>query len=59
MLLLSSRSNSGLAKNMNLRAFEHLNYDRVGSLAAFLCVFGLFGTWFNSPKLRLHGLRGV
>jgi hypothetical protein len=59
MPLLSSRSNSGLAKNMSLRTFEHLSCCRVGSLVVFLCVFGLFGTWFNSPKLRLHCLRGV
>jgi hypothetical protein len=59
MPLLSSRSNSGLAKNMSLRAFERLKYGRVGNLVVVLWVFGLFGTLFNSPKLRLHGLRGV
>jgi hypothetical protein len=59
MPLLSSRSNSGLAKNMSLYGFECLSCGRVGSLVVFLCVFGLFGTLFNSPKLRLHGLRGV
>jgi hypothetical protein len=59
MPLLSSRSNSGLAKNMSLRTFERLNYDRMDSLVVVLWVFGLFGTLFNRPKLRLHCLRGV
>jgi len=39
--------------------FERSSCDRVGNLVVVLCVLGLFGTLFNSPKLRLHGLRGM
>ena len=39
--------------------FERSSCSQVDSLVVVLCVFGLFGTLFNSPKLRLHDLRGM
>ena len=58
-VVLKFKVNNGLVKSMSLCMFERSSCDRVGNLVVVLCVLGLFGTLFNSPKLRLHDLRGM
>jgi hypothetical protein len=44
---------------MSLCEFKRSSCDQVDNLDAFLYVFNMFGTLFNSSKLRLHDLRGM